>query len=347
MRRPRATASTACASRRSTPTRSASRRGLAALVFDYRYFGGSEGEPRQLVEQPRPARGLAGRDRLRAEPRGRRPRAHRAVGDVDLRRPRRSRWRPRTGDRRRRCQMPFASGFAQLRSMPVSQSLRLLWAGLTRPDRRAGSAAADDPGRGQPLHAGGGHDARRAQRPGAHHAGSEHVAQRGARALHADDRPLPPRPRGARLVLSAAGVHRRRRPPDPPSPRSSGREPPAASSAATASATSPCTTARASSRGRGSDAFLRSPPGPARMNDELVRGERPGLTRWEQAPALAAALLALVSAGFAVWYLVEGRRRGLRVPLRRQLGGQGRAAGRPVAARRLGRPALVAPSPSR
>ena len=39
---------------------------------------------------------------------------------------------------------------------------------------------------------------------------------------------------------------------------------------------------------------------------ELVRGERPGLTRWEQALRLAAAALALVSTGFAVWYLIKG-----------------------------------------
>jgi len=38
----------------------------------------------------------------------------------------------------------------------------------------------------------------------------------------------------------------------------------------------------------------------------LVRGERPGLTRWEQWLRGAAALLALTSAGFAVWYLVKG-----------------------------------------
>jgi choline dehydrogenase-like flavoprotein len=38
----------------------------------------------------------------------------------------------------------------------------------------------------------------------------------------------------------------------------------------------------------------------------LVRGERPGLTRWEQGLRVAGALLALTSAGFAVWYLVKG-----------------------------------------
>jgi choline dehydrogenase-like flavoprotein len=38
----------------------------------------------------------------------------------------------------------------------------------------------------------------------------------------------------------------------------------------------------------------------------LVRGERPGLTRWEQWLRGAAALLALSSTGFAVWYLVKG-----------------------------------------
>ena len=42
------------------------------------------------------------------------------------------------------------------------------------------------------------------------------------------------------------------------------------------------------------------------MTALLVRGERPGLTRPEQWLRGAAALLALTSTGFAVWYLVKG-----------------------------------------
>ena len=37
-----------------------------------------------------------------------------------------------------------------------------------------------------------------------------------------------------------------------------------------------------------------------------MRGERPGLTLWEQLLRWAGALLALISTGFAVWYLVKG-----------------------------------------
>ena len=33
------------------------------LVFDYRHFGSSEGTPRQVVDNKRPTRGLAGGDR--------------------------------------------------------------------------------------------------------------------------------------------------------------------------------------------------------------------------------------------------------------------------------------------
>jgi choline dehydrogenase-like flavoprotein len=39
---------------------------------------------------------------------------------------------------------------------------------------------------------------------------------------------------------------------------------------------------------------------------DLVAGERPGLTLWEQALRAAAAFLALISTGFAVWYLAKG-----------------------------------------
>ena len=39
---------------------------------------------------------------------------------------------------------------------------------------------------------------------------------------------------------------------------------------------------------------------------ELVAGEHPGLTRWEQLLRAAGAFLAFISAGFAVWYLAKG-----------------------------------------
>lgn len=42
------------------------------------------------------------------------------------------------------------------------------------------------------------------------------------------------------------------------------------------------------------------------MNPQLIRGERPALTFWEQMLRASAVLLGLVSAGFAVWYVLKG-----------------------------------------
>jgi fermentation-respiration switch protein FrsA (DUF1100 family) len=104
--------------------------GLAALVFDYRYFGSSDGTPRQLFSNEAQlddwraaiahARGLEQVDpdaialwgtstsgghvvQLAAED----PRVAAVVAQV-----------------------PFADGLAQLFSLPISQGIRLLWAGL-------------------------------------------------------------------------------------------------------------------------------------------------------------------------------------------------------------------------
>jgi alpha/beta superfamily hydrolase len=104
--------------------------GLAALVFDYRYFGDSKGDPRQLVSNRAQledwraaiacARGLDGVDERRIALWGTSTSGGHVVkvGAED------------TGVAAVVCQMPFASGFAQFNSMPVTQSLRLVWAGL-------------------------------------------------------------------------------------------------------------------------------------------------------------------------------------------------------------------------
>jgi fermentation-respiration switch protein FrsA (DUF1100 family) len=104
--------------------------GLAALVFDYRFFGDSEGHPRQLVSNRAQledwraaiayARGLEGVDPKRIALWG----TSTSGGHV-----------VKVGAEDARIaaivsQMPFASGFAQFRSMPITQSLRLVWAGL-------------------------------------------------------------------------------------------------------------------------------------------------------------------------------------------------------------------------
>ena len=104
--------------------------GLAALVFDYRYFGSSDGTPRQLfsneaqLDDWRAAIAYArGRDQV--DPDG-----------IAL-------WGTSTSgghvvqlaaeDNRIAAavaQVPFADGLAQLFSLPITQGLRLLWAGL-------------------------------------------------------------------------------------------------------------------------------------------------------------------------------------------------------------------------
>lgn len=104
--------------------------GLAAFVFDYRYFGDSKGSPRQQVKNSAQledwraaiacARGLDGVDERRIALWGTSTSGGHVVkvGAEDA------------GIAAVVCQMPFASGFAQFNSMPVTQSLRLVWAGL-------------------------------------------------------------------------------------------------------------------------------------------------------------------------------------------------------------------------
>jgi uncharacterized protein len=104
--------------------------GIAAFVFDYRFFGDSEGQPRQLVsnsaqlEDWRAAiahvRTLAGIDPERIALWGTSTSGGHVVklAAED----------PRIGAVV--AQMPFVDGLAQFRNMPLTQSLRLLWAGL-------------------------------------------------------------------------------------------------------------------------------------------------------------------------------------------------------------------------
>ncbi len=54
--------------------------GLAALVFDNRNFGASDGEPRQEIDPWRQIERLSGRDQLRADPARDRPRRGSASG---------------------------------------------------------------------------------------------------------------------------------------------------------------------------------------------------------------------------------------------------------------------------
>jgi fermentation-respiration switch protein FrsA (DUF1100 family) len=104
--------------------------GLSALVFDYRYFGASEGAPRQLVsiraqlEDWRAAieyaRSLRAVDRSRialwgtSTSGGHVVKVAAADGQIAA----------------VVTQMPFTSGPAQFRMIPLTQGLRLVWAGL-------------------------------------------------------------------------------------------------------------------------------------------------------------------------------------------------------------------------
>jgi dienelactone hydrolase len=103
--------------------------GLAAFVFDYRHFGASGGEPRQLMSNRRQledwreaiafVRGLDGVDRNRIALWG----TSNSGGHVI---------KLAAADPLIRAvvaQAPFISGFAQLRSLPLTHSLRLLLAG--------------------------------------------------------------------------------------------------------------------------------------------------------------------------------------------------------------------------
>jgi dienelactone hydrolase len=107
-----------------------SREGIAALVFDYRYFGASDGKPRQLFSN------RAQLDDWRAAIEY--AREHPAVD-----RNRIALWGTSTSGGHVVklaaelghiaavvVQMPFTSGFAQLRLMPITQNVRLVWAGL-------------------------------------------------------------------------------------------------------------------------------------------------------------------------------------------------------------------------
>jgi fermentation-respiration switch protein FrsA (DUF1100 family) len=126
--------------------------GIAAFVFDYRYFGDSLGEPRQLFSN------RAQLDDWRAAI------AHvRTEEGVD--RDRIALWGTSTSgghvvklaaeDGRIRAvvtQMPFADGLAQFRMMPLTQSLRLLWAGLQDQLRAwVGMRTATIPAAGMPF----------------------------------------------------------------------------------------------------------------------------------------------------------------------------------------------------
>jgi fermentation-respiration switch protein FrsA (DUF1100 family) len=116
--------------------------GLAALVFDYRHFGSSDGEPRQLVDNK------AQLEDWRA--------AIARARELDQVDPDRiALWGTSTSgghvvrlaaeDRQIAAviaQVPVADGIAQLRSTPIGQSLRLLWAALKD---RIGAAFGNDP----------------------------------------------------------------------------------------------------------------------------------------------------------------------------------------------------------
>jgi dienelactone hydrolase len=104
--------------------------GLAALVFDYRHFGSSEGEPRQLVDNTSQLE-----DWRAAIARAR------ELDQVDPERI--ALWGTSTSgghvvqlaaeDSQIAAviaQVPLADGIAQLRSTPIGQTLRLLWAAL-------------------------------------------------------------------------------------------------------------------------------------------------------------------------------------------------------------------------
>ena len=116
--------------------------GLAALVFDYRHFGSSEGNPRQLVDNK------AQLEDWRA--------AIARARELDQVDPERiALWGTSTSgghvvqlaaeDSQIAAviaQVPLADGIAQLRSTPLGQTLRLLWAALKD---RIGAAFGNDP----------------------------------------------------------------------------------------------------------------------------------------------------------------------------------------------------------
>ena len=116
--------------------------GLAALVFDYRYFGSSEGRPRQVVDNK------AQLEDWRAAIARARALDHVDPGRIAL-------WGTSTSgghvvklaaeDAQIAAvvaQVPLADGIAQLRSTPIGKTLRLLWAALKD---RVGAAFGRDP----------------------------------------------------------------------------------------------------------------------------------------------------------------------------------------------------------
>jgi dienelactone hydrolase len=125
--------------------------GMAALVFDYRHFGGSGGEPRQLADNRAQlddwraaiatARGLDGVDPERIALWGTSTSAGHVV-------------KLAAEDERIAAvvaQVPLVDGRAQLFSTPPRQSIRLLWAGLRdRLGALAGLAPHTIPAAGKP-----------------------------------------------------------------------------------------------------------------------------------------------------------------------------------------------------
>ena len=187
--------------------------GLAVLVFDYRFIGSSEGEPRQLFDNKAQladwraaiecARKLEGVDPERIALWGTSTSGGHVVQLA-------------SEDARIAAvvaQVPLVDGLAQLFGTPVRQTVRLLWAGLKD---RIGAALrprpAADPGRRAARQPCRRHQPGRAQRPGRDHPSQEHLAQRGGGAVHARHRDVSPRALRRQRELPAARVPRRRRP---------------------------------------------------------------------------------------------------------------------------------------
>ena len=151
--------------------------GLAVLVFDYRHFGASQGEPRQLLSIAPPAGRLARRRGPRAQSAGGRPEARSRLGLVASAAGTWLPWPLRTRHRRR-----GLTGAVHRRALRDRRRRRRpgAEADRRRAARRPGHAAAARPvvpARRGPARVGGGHDraggrARlRADRPARQHVG--------------------------------------------------------------------------------------------------------------------------------------------------------------------------------